>query len=109
MPIEPVTFQVYQTGELSVVGFGSATVLDRLDLGRCRDELAAFIRDHGCKFLAFDLTGIKVFPSGMLGLLASLRKMGVEVHLYNPSEDVSEVLEITGLVRFMHLHQVDVG
>ncbi len=106
MEYEPKTFKIYQEGELSVVGFRSGADLHRLDLALCRDELAKLVEENQCQFLAFDLTNIRVFPSGMLGLLASLRRLNVEVHLYNASADIVEVLEITGLKRFLKLHQV---
>lgn len=105
MSTEPVTFLVYQAGPLSVVGFRGA-VLDRLDLGLCQQELASLIADNKCEDLAFDLTNVKLIPSGMLGLLASLRRQNVEIHVYNPSDDVAEVLRITGLDRFMLIHSL---
>ncbi|WP_166820220.1 STAS domain-containing protein [Thalassoroseus pseudoceratinae] len=102
----PKTFQIYQAGELTVVGFEAKTSLHQIDLALCREELAKLVEENQTRFLAFDLTNIRVFPSGMLGLLASLRRLDVEVHLYNASSDIVEVLEITGLKRFMQLHQV---
>lgn len=100
--------EVYQTGPLTVVGFGAREILDQIDLTQCRAEVIQLLERHQCKTLAFDLTGVKVIPSGMLGLLASLRKLGIEVHLYNPSEDVTEVLQITRLSEVMPIHHIDV-
>lgn len=97
--------QVYEAGKLTVVGFGRHDVLDHVNVPRCRDELTQLIRDHDCETLAFDLTGIKLIPSGMLGLLASLPKLGVTVLLCNPSEDIKEVLEITNLNKFVEVHE----
>lgn len=100
--------EVYEAGELTVLGFGGREIVDHLSLSDCRDEIQALIREHQCRYLAFDLTGVKLIPSGMLGLLASISHAGVEVHLYNCSEDIKEVLEITKLNRRMTLHEVDV-
>ena len=50
---------------------------------------------------------MKYIPSGMLGLLASLKKLGVQVHLYNPSGDVREVLEVTHLDQLFKIHDLD--
>jgi len=97
--------QVYEAGELTVVGFGRHDVLDHVNVPQCRDELTQLIRDHECETLAFDLTGVKLIPSGMLGLLASLPKLGVSVLLCNPSEDIKEVLEITSLDQFVEVHE----
>ncbi len=100
--------EVYEAGELTVIGFGGREVLDHLNMAECRDEIADLIRDHACSTLAFDLTGVRLLPSGLLGLLASVKRQGVEVHLYNPSADIREVLEITKLDKLFHLHELDV-
>jgi anti-sigma B factor antagonist len=75
-------------------------------LAECRKEIVQLLELHRCTTLAFDLTGVKYIPSGMLGLLASLRRMEIEVHLYNPSSDVREVLKITGLNRLFRVHEL---
>lgn len=95
------TLDVYQTGILTVVGFGGREILDQLDVTKCRDQLIDLIKAHGTQTLAFDLEGVRLIPSGMLGLLASIRRQNVQVHLYNPSKDVQEVLDITGLSKIM--------
>jgi anti-anti-sigma factor len=99
--------EVYQTGELTVVGFGGCEILDQIDLSKCRAEVVALVEKSKCKTLAFDLAGVRLIPSGMLGLLASLRRMNVEVHLYNPSPDVAEVLEVTRLSEVMPVHYIE--
>lgn len=100
--------EVYEAGTLTVIGFGGCEVLDHLNLAECRDEIVELIGRHKCSTLAFDLTGVRLIPSGFLGLLASIRRHGVDVHLYNPSDDIREVLEITKLDKVLHLHEVDV-
>jgi anti-anti-sigma regulatory factor len=57
--------------------------------------------------LAFDLAGVRLIPSGMLGMLASIRRQNVAVEIYNPSKDVLEVLEITGLTKIMPVSYTD--
>ena len=103
MPIHHDVLRVYETGPRTVVGFGSGEFPDQIDLAECRDEIVELLKLHDCKELAFDLTGMKYVPSGVLGLLASLTRLGIEVHLYNPSRDVREVLRIT---RLDHLFEV---
>lgn len=100
--------EVYQAGELTVIGFGGREVLDDLNVADCRDELVELIREHSCRVLAFDLTRVRLIPSGLLGLLASIRKQGVDVHLYNPSMDIREVLEITKLDQVLKLHDLEI-
>ncbi len=99
---------VYQTGKLTVVSFVSAELLDQVVVTECRTEIGKLIRQHKCEVLAFDLTGVKLVPSGMLGMLASLGRLGVEVYLYNPSDEIREVLEITRLDTVLQVHKVDV-
>nr|WP_261343101.1 hypothetical protein [Gimesia maris] len=41
-------------------------------------------------------------------MLSSIRDLGIEIHLYNPSEDIREVLEITRMNQFMQLHDVEI-
>jgi anti-anti-sigma factor len=97
---------VYKAGQLTVVGFGGHDLLDEVNLAECREEIVALVEANDCEILAFDLTGVKLIPSGLLGLLASLRELGIEVQLYNPSDDVREVLAITKLDRIMSIHKV---
>jgi anti-anti-sigma regulatory factor len=106
MPAVPA-LEVYHPGELTVIGFGGREILDDLNLADCRDDLADLIRDNDCKVLAFDLTGVRIVPSGFLGLLASIRRLNVDVHLYNVCDDIREVLEITKLDQVLHLHEVE--
>jgi anti-anti-sigma factor len=107
MSAQPESLEVYQTGELTVVGFGGREILDQIDITQCRSQIISLVEQHKAKILAFDLAGVKLIPSGMLGLLASLRKMNIEVHLYNPSPDVEEVLHITKLKDLMKIHHLD--
>ena len=102
------TLQVYETGELTVVGFGGRDVPEDVNLANCREEITSLVRANHCQTLAVDLTGVKLIPSGLLGMLASLRDLGVAVHLYNPSDDVREVLSITRMDTILTLHEVDV-
>ena len=99
---------VYHACVLTVVGFGGQDALANLNLAQCRDDLVKLIRENQCKTLAFDLTGVKLIPSGTLGLIAAMRKMDVDVHIYNPSEDVRDVLEITKLDTLIEVHEVEI-
>ncbi|MEQ8851133.1 STAS domain-containing protein [Gimesia sp.] len=100
--------QVYHSGPLCVAGFGGKDILDTFSVKDIRDELLELVKENQCETLALDLTGVTLIPSGMLGLLASMRDLNIDIHLYNPSEDIREVLEITRLNQFMHLHDVEI-
>ena len=91
------TLEIVQNGERTVVGFGGRELLDQVNLAACRDQITELVKRNQTKTLAFDLTGVRLMPSGMLGLLASLRNTVSKIQILNPSEDVREALEVTKL------------
>ena len=103
---DPYVLKVYQTGELTVVGFGGQDVPDEVCIAAYRDQLFQLVELHHTKVLAFDLTGVTLVPSGMLGVLTSLRNKVDRIELYNPSVDVREVLEMTRLKQFFEIKEV---
>ena len=103
---DPNVLKIYQTGELTVVGFGGQDVPDEVCIAAYRDQLFKLIEEHKCKILAFDLTGVTLVPSGMLGVLTSLRSRVQRVELYNPSVDVREVLRLTRLESLFDIKEV---
>jgi anti-anti-sigma factor len=106
MPTNSSALQVYQSGPTTVIGFGGGDVLDDLNVAAFREQIFGILERNACKLLGVDLTGVKLVPSGLLGLLTSIRRRGVEVHIYNPSADVREVLRVTNLERLMPIHEV---
>lgn len=107
-PTVPGVLKVYQTGPLTVVGFAGQDVPDEVCIAGYRDQLFKLIEDHQCKTLAFDLTGVVLVPSGMIGVLISLRKRLERVELYNPSKDIRDVLEMTKLISLFDIREVAV-
>lgn len=103
---DPNVLKVYQTGELTVVGFGGQDVPDEVCIAAYRQQLFDMIAEHGTKVLAFDLSGVVLVPSGMLGVLSSLRQRVERLELYNPSKDVREVLRMTKLERLFEIKDV---
>ena len=108
MKTPPPILEVYRIGPTTIVGFGGRDVLDTVNIAVCREEILSLIEKVNCEVLAFDLTGVKLLPSGLLGLLTSIAKKNVAVHLYNPSEDIRDVLETTKLNTFMEIHEVEI-
>src|SRR5215216_1113513 len=106
MTPEAQMLSVYKTGPLTVVGFGGQEVLDQVNIAVCRSEIMGLVEQYKSEVLAFDLTGVKLIPSGLLGLLASLRNQGVKIQLYNPSEDVMDVLQVTHLDKVLEVLHV---
>lgn len=101
--------KVYQAGELTVVGFAGQDVPDEVCVAGYRDELTKLLDEHQCHTLAVDLSGVQLLPSGMLGLLTSVRKKVSVVELYNPSPDVRDVLQMTNLNRLFVIKEVDLS
>lgn len=97
MPLDPSALHVYSAGPVTVLGFGGKKILDQIDLAACRNQIVDLVKQHKSHTLAFDLTGVRLMPSGLLGMLVSLKQLGVEIQLFNPSEDVREVLSVTRL------------
>lgn len=106
LPEDPSVLKVYQTGELTVVGFAGRDVPNEVCIAGYRDQLFDLIARFHCKVLAFDLTGVQLVPSGMLGVLSSLRQRVERVELYNPSPDVREVLRITKFDRLFEIKEI---
>ncbi len=100
--------EVYKAGAIAVVGFGGRDVLDDTNVAACREQMLALIEEHHCTQMHVDLTGVRLVPSGLLGLLATIRRKDIEVHLYNPSPDVREVLAVTNLNQLMPVHDVPI-
>lgn len=103
---DPQVLKVYQTGELTVVGFGGQDVPDEICISGYREQLIRMIDEFKVKVLAFDLTGVTLIPSGMLGVLTSLRSKVDRIELYNPSADVREVLQMTRLEQLFEIKEV---
>ncbi len=105
MPTNFATLEVSKLGELTVVSFGGREILDQVNIAACRLQIEQLVQTNGTKTLAFDLTGVRLVPSGLLGLLTSLRDLGLKIQLFNPSVDVSEVLEITKLNKLFEIRE----
>lgn len=102
----PEVLKIYETGKVTVVGFDNVDIPDEYCVSSYREQLGKLINEHKCEILAFDLTGLKLVPSGMLGLLVSMRNRGVQVELYNPSDALKETLAITKLLPMFTLREL---
>ena len=103
---DPNVLRVYQTGELTVVGFGGKDVPDEVCIAAYRQQLFDMVEQYGTKVLAFDLSGVVLVPSGMLGVLTSLRQRVERLEIFNASPDVREVLRMTRLERLFDIKEV---
>lgn len=99
---------VYEVGELIVLGFAGKDVPSSFNVAHYRDAIVELAQANNTGTIAFDLTGVQIVPSGILGLWASLKQQDIAVEVYNPSEDIEEVLEITKLNQIIEIKHVDV-
>lgn len=103
--------KVYSVGETTVLGFDGQDVPSEFNAAHYRAAITDLLLGNKSTTVAFDLTGVKLVPSGMLGLLASLRQLdglSPTVQVFNASDDVKEVLRITKLDTMIEVHEVDV-
>ncbi|HET6425224.1 MAG TPA: anti-sigma factor antagonist [Planctomycetaceae bacterium] len=99
--------EVYQAGELTVLGFGGHDIPRDFNLTGQRDAVLNLVRRHRCTALALDLTSVQSAPRGLTGLLRCLLQEGLEVHLFNAASDIREMLELAKLDSFLHLHDIE--
>ncbi len=97
MADEFATLQLIQNGETTIVSFLDCEDLEQINIAACREQITEIVKQNQTKTLAFEMSKVRLIPSGMLGLLASLRDLVSKIRILNPSEDVREVLEITKL------------
>jgi anti-anti-sigma regulatory factor len=103
--------KVYSVGDTTVLGFGGNDIPSEFNVAHYRAAISDLLLMNNSKTVAFDLTGVRLVPSGMLGLLVSLRNLEnlkPKVQIYNPAPDVEEVLQISKLNTLIEVHHVDV-
>lgn len=89
---EDSLLQVYHAGQVTVVGFGGRTVDTRIDFGAYHGLLIELVRRYESQVLAVDLSGVKLAPAGMLGVLVPLRQLVKRIEIHNPSEAARKTL-----------------
>jgi anti-anti-sigma factor len=89
--------EIRQEGNEAVVRFHSLKFPNELALEECRRALDDCLKSNPCDVLTFDLDGVVIIPSTMLGLLLAYRQRGLRVRILNPSEHVLAVLQVTKL------------
>ncbi len=103
--------KVYSVGPVTVLGFAGQDVPSEFNVAHYRAAISDLLKISNSSTVAFDLTGVRLVPSGMLGLLVSLTRipnLPLTVQIFNPSADVREVLAITKLNRMIEICEVDV-
>ena len=113
---EPVRFKgarrtshlnVTNVGETVVVAFagGDASDSDSARLSEYKDQFQQLIRQHHCRCIAVDLTGVPRIDSGVLSLLIQIRRRLECVELRNVSATARESLHVTKLDRIFRIQE----
>jgi hypothetical protein len=96
--VDPNLLTFVRDGSRMIVGFNCKDVPDEVCVAGYRNQLLKTLQESDCKTLTFDLTGIKILPSGMLGVLVTMKNRGQAIELLNPSADIQDVLRVTRLI-----------
>jgi hypothetical protein len=96
-PSDPNLLKLECDGTRIYVGFQSREIPDESRIAAFRAQLQKFAADTKCKRLKFDLAGIKILPSRMLGFLVTFKNEGHEIELVNVCPMVQDILRLTKL------------
>jgi len=104
--------KVYSSGPVTVLGFGGKDVPSEFNAAHYRTAISELLRSQHSSVAAFDLTGVSLVPSGMLGLLVSLTRLSEnppKVQVFNACPAVREVLSLTRLDTIVEVLEVKVS
>lgn len=102
--------KIYTKGELTIVTFEDRGFLAaQTFIGEATEHLDRIVEEHQTKVLVIDLSGITALPSDMLGVLVGLHHRGIQVRLFNITDDVRLILDTTNLDQLFDLRDGDLG
>ena len=102
--------KVFTKGELSIVTFSDKGFLGRQSfIGDAGAHLDEIVEQRKTKVLVFDLAGITGLPSDMLGVLVGLQHRGIEIRLFNITDEVRMILETTRLDELFDVREGDLS
>jgi anti-anti-sigma factor len=101
-PADPHLLRISRDGPCLVIGFNQIDIPDEVCIAGYREQVFRSLDEHqDCAKVIFDVSNVKLLPSGMLGLLATVKKRGREVEIVNPSPEVRIALRSTRLDTLM--------
>jgi anti-sigma B factor antagonist len=108
--MELLGLKVFTKGELSIVTFSDKGFLGRQSfIGDAGAHLDTIVEEHNTKILVFDLAEITGLPSDMLGVLVGLQHRGIEIRLFNVTDEVRMILETTRLEELFDIREGDLS
>jgi len=102
--------KVYSAGATTVLGFAGVEVPSEFNAAHYRAAIRDLLRSVSCDTVAFDLTGVPMVPSGMLGLLVSLRQLdelSLRVQVFNAGPEIRSVIAMTRLDTMIEVRDVE--
>lgn len=78
--------------EAAVVSLEDMEIWDGADLALLREALTNLIEKDGYRSLGVDLSCVKYIPSGFFGMLFEWYDSGIQIRLYSPQANVSQML-----------------
>jgi hypothetical protein len=88
-------------GSRAHIEFIDKDVPDETQVAAYRLQLLNFIQRTGCRDLTFDLEGLKLLPSRMLGFFLTLKNEGHDIELVNVSPFIQDIFQVTKLACFV--------
>lgn len=88
-------FHVFKQGKLTVIGFEGKHLANSPRAADCVRNLLQILEETGCRVLVVDLMQLEIVSSWILGVLATVRRCGIKVHVYHPSLEICDVLHAT--------------
>lgn len=102
--------KIYTKEGLTVVTFEDQGFLAaQTFIGQATEHLERIVEEHHSKVLVIDLAGITALPTDMLGVLVGLHHRGIQIRLFNVTEDVRLILETTNLDQLFDLREGDLS
>ncbi len=97
-------FEADQQNGTTIVRFVENQVPESPDIPDCREQLNKIVTDFESKVVEFQVAGIDHVQGQLLGMMAALTRQGIEVHLREPTELLTGVLQLTKMDRFFTIH-----
>lgn len=96
-------FRIEESSQSLVVSLGRRKDLTDAQFARCREEISRLIAAEPLESIVFDLAGILVLPSSVLGLIAAVSQGAAKVRVKNASHSAREDFQLTGLCRMIEM------
>lgn len=103
---DPNLLSLEHRGWRVMVGFHCKEMPDESRVSKYRAQLLDFVRQTNCKSLTFDMRGIKIVPSRMLGFFVSLKNEGHDIELVDMEQQVQDIFRVTKLASMFTIRPI---